>query len=143
MRNCGNRWFSPPSINPGKEGRPRLRRRMGQSYCGWAGLHRVAAILYMNGVDRHRFDLCGWSFNHTDERESQHREAWPPRKLVGRMDISNQVLFEMLLKLYLYLLSIAKPTIGGIATPCRCPQITKSRNISTQPLTQPRLTQPT
>ena len=39
---CGtvasNRWFSPPSINPGKEGRPRLRRRMGQSYCGWAGL---------------------------------------------------------------------------------------------------------
>ena len=47
---------------------------------GWAGLHRVAAILYMNGVDRHLFDLCGWSFNHTDERESQGTDHRPSER---------------------------------------------------------------
>jgi hypothetical protein len=38
--------------------------------------------------------------------------------------------------------SIAKPTLGGTATPCRCPETHKKSEPSTQPLTQPRLTQP-
>ena len=60
-----------PSIQGKKTDRVCAENGAELLWLGWAGHHRVAAILYMNGVDRHRFDLCGWSFNHTDERESQ------------------------------------------------------------------------
>ena len=97
----------------------------------------------MIGVDRHRSRLCGWSSNHTDERESQGAGPKAPRTAdIQLRDVRPPTYIFFHCEGFSVPFSIAKPTLGGTATPCRCPETHKKSEPSTQPLTQPRLTQP-
>ena len=91
----------------------------------------------MNGVDRHRSHLCGWSSNHTDERESQGAGPKAPRTAdIQLRDVRPPTYIFFHCEGFSVPFSIAKPTLGGTATPCRCPETHKKSEPLTQPLTQ-------
>jgi hypothetical protein len=139
----------PTTSHHSRERRPTVCAGWSGQGCwlGWAAGAGLVHNSFMNGVDRHRSHLCGWSSNHTDERESQG--AGPRRHTTedircpsfNEMSVRPLILFFHC-KGFSVPFSIAKPTLGGTATPCRCPETHKKSEPSTQPLTQPRLTQP-
>ena len=91
----------------------------------------------MNGVDRHRSHLCGWSSNHTDERESQGAGPKAPRTAdIQLRDVRPPTYIFFHCEGFSVPFSIAKPTLGGTATPCRCLETHRKSEPLTQPLTQ-------
>ena len=122
------------------------RERKGDQYdvvlagdWGWAAVDRlgwVAAILMrMVSTDTAFMSVAGPPTKQTNA----NRRALATLSVVGKprdRSVRPLILFFHCEGFFVPF-SIAKPTLGGTATPCRCPETHKKSEPSTQPLTQP------
>ena len=133
VQNRVTRWFSPPIINPEK-GRGTntcwLGIGAGLLWIGWAGsppflyewcLRTPFLFVWLVIQPNRRTRIAGrWQTT-----ESGLRDVRPPTYTIfhcGGFSVP---------------FSIAKPTLGGTTTPCRCPETHKKSEPLTQPPTQP------